>query len=200
MGREKLICVNSLFFLHTSIIMEVEDKHSIYVMANGYTREDVETQVERWVNSPEVQDALASVDADDTYALSLATNYDGVFLGYGYIYCVSSALYHVLLGRQPTGLDGVLVDARPPMARLARSLKALAIAWPVSRRALDHIIAEVVRRNGISYGMVYLQITRGVARIVAGISSYGIHSPRLGPSWTSSFPSAERMRMFWPFM
>jgi D-alanine transaminase len=26
-----------------------------------------------------------------------------------------------------------------------------------------HIIAEVVRRNGIDYGMVYLQITRGVA-------------------------------------
>ena len=60
-------------------------------------------------------------------------------------------------------VGGVLVDAVPHMARLKRSLKELAIAWPVSRRALSHIISEVVRRNGIDYGMIYLQITRGVA-------------------------------------
>jgi D-alanine transaminase len=60
-------------------------------------------------------------------------------------------------------VGGVLVDAKPHMARLARSLKELAIAWPVSRRALEHIILEVVRRNDIVDGMVYLQITRGVA-------------------------------------
>lgn len=60
-------------------------------------------------------------------------------------------------------VGGVLVDTRPHMARLARSLKELAIAWPVSRRAMEHIIREVVRRNEIVDGMVYLQITRGVA-------------------------------------
>jgi D-alanine transaminase len=60
-------------------------------------------------------------------------------------------------------VGGRLVDAVPHMARLARSLKELRIAWPVSPRALDHIIAEVVRRNGLVNGMVYLQITRGVA-------------------------------------
>lgn len=60
-------------------------------------------------------------------------------------------------------VGGVLVDSVPHLARLARSLKELDIAWPVSRRALMHIIGEVVRRNAIDYGMVYLQITRGVA-------------------------------------
>jgi D-alanine transaminase len=60
-------------------------------------------------------------------------------------------------------VGGVLVDSAPHLARLARSLKELDIAWPVSRRALTHIVAEVVRRNAIDCGMVYLQITRGVA-------------------------------------
>jgi D-alanine transaminase len=60
-------------------------------------------------------------------------------------------------------VGGTLVDAAPHMARLTRSLEEMRIAWPVSRRALDHIIAEVVRRNGVVDGMVYLQITRGVA-------------------------------------
>jgi D-alanine transaminase len=60
-------------------------------------------------------------------------------------------------------VGGTLVDAGPHMARLARSLEEMQIAWPVSHRALDHIIAEVVRRNGVANGMVYLQITRGVA-------------------------------------
>jgi D-alanine transaminase len=60
-------------------------------------------------------------------------------------------------------VGGTMVDAGPHMARLARSLKEMRIAWPVSRRALSHIIVEVVRRNGIGDGMVYLQITRGVA-------------------------------------
>ncbi len=60
-------------------------------------------------------------------------------------------------------VGGVLVDLKPHMARLARSLKELAIDWPTSLPALEHIMREVVRRNGVEDGMVYLQITRGVA-------------------------------------
>ncbi|MEW5727642.1 MAG: D-amino-acid transaminase [Pseudomonadota bacterium] len=47
--------------------------------------------------------------------------------------------------------------------RLERSLGALAIAWPVPRRVLPLILAEVVRRNRLSDGVAYLQATRGVA-------------------------------------
>lgn len=47
--------------------------------------------------------------------------------------------------------------------RLGRSLAALAIAWPVPRRVLPHILAEVVRRNRLGDGVAYLQVSRGVA-------------------------------------
>ena len=50
------------------------------------------------------------------------------------------------------------------MARLDRSLGALRIAPPLSHCALQVVIGELLRRNRIADGMVYLQITRGVAR------------------------------------
>lgn len=48
--------------------------------------------------------------------------------------------------------------------RLERSLGALAIASPVKRAVLPVILGEVVRRNRVAEGIVYLQISRGVAR------------------------------------
>ncbi|MDB5411016.1 MAG: D-amino-acid transaminase [Rhodospirillales bacterium] len=48
-------------------------------------------------------------------------------------------------------------------ARLERSLGALRIAAPMSPRALGLVIRELVRRNRLSDGIVYLQVTRGVA-------------------------------------
>jgi D-alanine transaminase len=60
--------------------------------------------------------------------------------------------------------DGRLIDQRRHLERLQRSLAELRIALPISLRALDVVLHEVVRRNRIGYGIVYLQITRGVAR------------------------------------
>jgi D-alanine transaminase len=60
--------------------------------------------------------------------------------------------------------DGRLIDQRRHLERLQRSLGELRIALPISLRALDVVLHEVVRRNRIGYGIVYLQITRGVAR------------------------------------
>ena len=48
--------------------------------------------------------------------------------------------------------------------RLGRSLAAVEIGWPVPRRVLPLIVAEVVRRNLVGDGIVYLQIGRGVAK------------------------------------
>lgn len=48
--------------------------------------------------------------------------------------------------------------------RLDRSLAALAIAWPVPRRVLGQIVARVVARNRLCGGVVYIQVSRGVAR------------------------------------
>ena len=60
--------------------------------------------------------------------------------------------------------NGRLADAGPHFERLERSLRELEIAPAVSRAALDHIIREVIRRNRLRIGIVYLQVTRGVAR------------------------------------
>ena len=58
---------------------------------------------------------------------------------------------------------GVLFDHDAHFARLERSLRELKIAMPMGRRALDRVVREVVRRNRVTNGMAYLQITRGVA-------------------------------------
>ncbi len=60
--------------------------------------------------------------------------------------------------------NGKIVDMTRHLDRLKRSLGELSIAWPVSRRALEAILREVVSRNRVTNGLVYLQVTRGVAR------------------------------------
>ncbi len=57
-----------------------------------------------------------------------------------------------------------IVDQTRHLDRLERSLRELEISAPVSRRALAIILREVVRRNRVTDGPVYLQVTRGVAR------------------------------------
>jgi D-alanine transaminase len=58
---------------------------------------------------------------------------------------------------------GRLVDDRRHLDRLARSLGELRIGWPISRQALGVVMRETVRRNRVGDGLVYLQISRGVA-------------------------------------
>lgn len=59
---------------------------------------------------------------------------------------------------------GRIVDLPRHMKRLQRSLSELRIVMPMSLSALEVVIHEVVRRNRVTYGITYLQITRGVAR------------------------------------
>jgi D-alanine transaminase len=59
---------------------------------------------------------------------------------------------------------GKIVDMTRHLDRLERSLRELEIAMPVTRKALAVIVQEIVRRNRVGDGIVYLQITRGVAR------------------------------------
>ena len=60
--------------------------------------------------------------------------------------------------------DGRLIDEGPHLDRLDRSLKELRISWPISRQALSFVIRELMRRNRLRDGLVYMQVTRGVAR------------------------------------
>ncbi|RJF87397.1 D-amino-acid transaminase [Oleomonas cavernae] len=61
-------------------------------------------------------------------------------------------------------LDGRLVDLDGHLDRLERSLRELRIAAPMARRPLTFVMREIVRRNRLRDGLVYLQISRGVAR------------------------------------
>jgi len=74
-------------------------------------------------------------------------------------YQFADGVYEVVAVR-----GGRLVDLPPHFDRLERSLGELAIEAPMSRQALGFILREVVRRNRVRDGIVYLQITRGVAR------------------------------------
>ncbi|MBA3449279.1 MAG: D-amino-acid transaminase [Pseudaminobacter sp.] len=58
---------------------------------------------------------------------------------------------------------GYIVDMTRHLDRLHRSLSELSIGWPMSRRALEIVVSEVIRRNDVKNGLVYIQVTRGVA-------------------------------------
>jgi D-alanine transaminase len=73
--------------------------------------------------------------------------------------------------------DGHIIDERRHMARLARSLEELRIAMPMAPNALAVVMRECLRRNRVRYGILYLQITRGVAR-----RDHAFPSPGIKPS------------------
>ena len=60
-------------------------------------------------------------------------------------------------------LDGRLVDSPAHLARLERSAAALALPLPLGIAEIEAIERELVARNGIDQGTVYLQLTRGAA-------------------------------------
>ena len=60
--------------------------------------------------------------------------------------------------------DGKLADAGGHFTRLWRSLDELRIAHPMSQASLTMVLREAVRRNKVREGLVYLQVTRGVAK------------------------------------
>jgi D-alanine transaminase len=60
-------------------------------------------------------------------------------------------------------VGGRLVDAERHLKRLKRSLGELRIPAPLGDAALGIVLHEVIRRNGVDTGIVYLQVTRGAA-------------------------------------
>ena len=74
-------------------------------------------------------------------------------------------------------LDGGLVDATRHLARLERSLRELSIPQPMSEAALLQVIDQVIRRNRVQDGIVYLQVTRG-----AGPRDFALPAPETPPT------------------
>lgn len=58
---------------------------------------------------------------------------------------------------------GEIVDLAPHMKRLQNSLDSLGIPLPLSQTSLQLIMRQLVRRNRLNYGILYMQISRGVA-------------------------------------
>jgi D-alanine transaminase len=58
---------------------------------------------------------------------------------------------------------GCIIDQRRHLARLKRSLQELRIDMPMAEAALAIVMRECIRRNRVHDGIIYLQITRGVA-------------------------------------
>ncbi|MFN4142724.1 D-amino-acid transaminase [Aestuariivirga sp.] len=60
-------------------------------------------------------------------------------------------------------VKGRLVDHDSHMQRLARSLQELRMGWPCTRAELDAMHLELIRRNRLEEGIIYMQVTRGAA-------------------------------------
>ena len=60
-------------------------------------------------------------------------------------------------------LNGKMVDNEAHLARLARSLGELAITPPIPLAEVEEVQKEVIRRNEVREGTLYLQVTRGAA-------------------------------------
>ena len=85
--------------------------------------------------------------------------------------------------------DGQIVDETRHLDRLERSLRELSIRIPVRRNALRVILREVIRRNRVWDGLVYLQVTRGVAR-----RDHAFPSPEIRPALVVTAKSIDRTK------
>jgi len=70
----------------------------------------------------------------------------------------ADAVYEVIAIRR-----GAFVDEDRHLERLTRSRSVLALTAPMSETALKLVIRETVRRNRVTDGIVYLQLSRGAA-------------------------------------
>lgn len=58
-------------------------------------------------------------------------------------------------------IEGRLIDSTSHMARLERSAAAIGIALPLSSAEIEAVQKDLVRRNGLDEGLIYLQLTGG---------------------------------------
>jgi D-alanine transaminase len=83
--------------------------------------------------------------------------------------------------------DGRLGDPEGHFARLERSLGELSIAMPMSRAALTLVLKETVRRNRVREGLLYLQVSRGVAK-----RDHAFPNPPVRPAVVMTVSSVDR--------
>ena len=60
-------------------------------------------------------------------------------------------------------ISGKLVDKQYFLERLDRSLDELSIAWPCTKQEYMEVMEQLVESNQLTEGVVYSQVTRGIA-------------------------------------
>jgi D-alanine transaminase len=61
-------------------------------------------------------------------------------------------------------VGGAMLDEEPHLDRMERSLRELGMAMPMSRAALKLVMREMIARNRIPDGFLYIQVTRGAVK------------------------------------
>ena len=83
-------------------------------------------------------------------------------------------------------IDGMVLDKEPFFDRFDRSLNELDMAWPCTRDELSDMLSELGERNGLSEGIIYMQVTRGVA-------DRDFHYPKDTPTTLMAFTQAKSL-------
>jgi D-alanine transaminase len=73
-------------------------------------------------------------------------------------YHFGDAVYEVILYNQ-----GVFYDFDDHINRLFRSLHSIDIQFSISKKTIELIVKNLIRLNKISFGSVYIQVSRGIA-------------------------------------
>ncbi|MHA6768750.1 D-amino-acid transaminase [Sphingobium ummariense] len=71
-------------------------------------------------------------------------------------------------------IDGHLVDSASHLARLERSAREIGITLPIPLAEVEAVQQELIARNGLGEGLVYLQLTRGADATREFLPSPGI--------------------------
>jgi D-alanine transaminase len=61
-------------------------------------------------------------------------------------------------------MGGIPLDEEPHLDRMERSLRELGMAMPMARSALKLVAREMIARNRMANGFLYLQVTRGAVK------------------------------------
>ena len=60
--------------------------------------------------------------------------------------------------------DGRRIDEEEHLDRMERSLREIGMGMPMGRAALKLVMREMIRRNRVRDGLLYLQVTRGTVQ------------------------------------
>jgi D-alanine transaminase len=88
---------------------------------------------------------------------------------------------------------GRIIEQRRHLERLVRSLDELRIRLPMLLSALGVVLRETVARNRVRDGLVYVQVTRGVARRDHGFPAAATPPSVVVTARSLDFPNNERI-------